>query len=443
MGVSERISRDLALVRSEEFAAMCRTRPQDFTRRRKLPCDRLAETLLARKGRTLSIELRDVRREVGVNVSKTGYLKARSKLNPKALLELARNHAASVYADGDFETLAGMVVVAVDGSSALVPTNEETLALYGNASGSGRPQATIGVSGAHDPLTSQIIDVSLHRGSFDERAQVMGHLLVAERVTHGMPLLLLGDRGYPSLLLMAQLECAGARYLLRCNSYFLRPEFRAAEAAGGDLWVDVGLTRKRLRKTALSDPAAADALEALGTLRVRFALVDIGGDSPELVVTNVPEDVLPHDGLKAAYWDRWPIETCFEFMKDRLQMENFTGTRPVLIEQDVYATAYLTNVAFDLAREAEAEARDRIAGSGTSYKHEMAVNRTFAIGALKEDLYRLILADEVERGALMAALVEEVSRQLVPIRPDRPTYSRDGLSSPRAGKYSNTHRRAF
>ena len=39
MGVAERISRDLALVRSEEFATLCRTRPQDLARRRKLPAD--------------------------------------------------------------------------------------------------------------------------------------------------------------------------------------------------------------------------------------------------------------------------------------------------------------------------------------------------------------------------------------------------------------------
>jgi hypothetical protein len=37
MGVAERIRRDLELIRSEEFAALCRTRPQDLARRRKLP----------------------------------------------------------------------------------------------------------------------------------------------------------------------------------------------------------------------------------------------------------------------------------------------------------------------------------------------------------------------------------------------------------------------
>ena len=50
MGVTERISGDLELIRSEEFAALCRTRPQDLTRHRKLPPNVLAESILARRG---------------------------------------------------------------------------------------------------------------------------------------------------------------------------------------------------------------------------------------------------------------------------------------------------------------------------------------------------------------------------------------------------------
>lgn len=444
MGFAERMKGDLDLIRSEEFRDLCRRSPKDFTRRRKMPHDGLVESLLARKGRSLSIELRDVRASTGVRVTKAGYLKARMKLRPEALLAVAQRHAAAVYADGCGVTLCGMVVVAIDGSTCDVPTNGETIALYGNASApDSRPQATIGVSSAYDPLTGQILNVTLCRGSFDERAEVMGHLLVATRVTGGKPLLAVMDRGYPSLLMIARLECAGVSYLMRCQGRFLSQEFRAAEAAGGDLWIDVRLTAKKLRRTRDKDPAAAEALRQLGSIRIRFCIVDIGGDSPEYLVTNVGEEVLPHDRLREVYWDRWPVETCFEYMKDRLQMENFTGTKPALIEQDCYATAYLANLAFDLAREADAEASERIESEGKRYKHKMVANRSFAIGALKQDLYMMILAGDDERVGMAAALVEDVSHELVPVRPGRPAYSREGLSVPRAGRYSNTHKRVF
>ena len=135
------------------------------------------------------------------------------------------------------------------------------------------------------------------------------------------------------------------------------------------------------------------------------------------------------------------METCFQFMKDRLQMENFTGTSPRLIEQDVHATAYLANVAFDLANEAEREAAGDISARG--YKHAMAVNRTVAIGVLKDELIRIVTAeDDGMRDAMMADIVAELGRCLVPVRPAR-AYSRDGLDRNYANRYSNTHKRAF
>lgn len=442
MGAAERISRDLELIRSEEFAVLCRTRPQDFTRRRKLPPDVLAESLLVRKGRTLYVELRDMRKAEGVDVTKQGYLKAREKMRPEALLELMRRHARAVYEDGDFVTWHGMVVVAVDGSTGDLPTNDRTLGAYGDASGTGTPQAIIGISSAYDPLSCQVLDISLDRGAFNERSKVVGHLLEAEAVTGGMPLLAVADRGYPSIEMLATLECGGAHYLFRCSKSFLCAEFRQAERAGGDLWVDVRITRKRLRH--IKDQGIVEALVALGTIPVRFCIVDIGDGKTERLVTNLGADVLPHEDLKDGYWNRWPIETTYGFMKDQFQMENFTGTRPVLIEQDIYATGYLVNLAFDLAREAQREADERIERLGKRYRHEMAVNKTVLIGNLKSDLYEIILADDEDRDALMAALVEECSQVLVPVRPDRDPQPRDvDKSGKRALKYHNNRKRAF
>ena len=35
---------------------------------------------------------------------------------------------------------------------------------------------------------------------------------------------------------------------------------------------------------------------------------------------------------------RWGIETAYETLKNRLQLENFTGTKPILLLQDIYST---------------------------------------------------------------------------------------------------------
>ena len=443
MGVAGRMGRDLEFIRSDAFAATCRTRPPDFTRRRKMPHDLLVESVVARKGRTLSLEVREFAREAHMAgpISVPGYLKARERLRPEALLGLARHHAAGACADGDYRTYRGMLLVAIDGSTANVPTNAETIARWGSSSGHGRDQATMGLSGAFDVVNRQMLDLAVRRGGFDERAEVPGHVEAVADAVGGLPFALVMDRGYPSFPLMATLSDMGVPYVMRCQRNFMNAEFRACEAAGGDLRLDLELTNSRLRSAGRSDRDARERLVGHAPLRVRCALVDVGGEAPEKLVTTIGDDVLATNELAEVYHMRWGVETCFQFMKDRLQMENLAGTRPRLIEQDVYAAAYLANVAFDLANEAEREASGDIAARG--YKHRMTVNRTVAIGVLKDELIRIVLAEDAAvREAMMSDIVAELGRCLVPVRPAR-AYDRDGLESKRANRYSNTHKRAF
>ena len=80
-------------------------------------------------------------------------------------------------------------------------------------------------------------------------------------------------------------------------------------------------------------------------------------------------------------------------------MENFTGTKPILIEQDIYSTIYVSNIAEDIARDIEQE---------------------------QDELFQ--------------QLYDEISKNIVPVRPDRHYHRTKDLL---AGDYSNTHKRSF
>lgn len=443
MGASERIGADLGLVRSDAFAAACRRRPQDFTRRRKMPCDLLVESLLCRKGRTLRIELREFGRdsEMADPISVPGYLRQREKLNPEAIGMLMRHHARRVYADGDAPTWHGMHVLAIDGSSANVPTNAATLEAYGGSPAAhGKVQAFCGLSAVFDVIARQVVGLEVTTGNFDERSLVPGHVESARAAVGGDPFVLVMDRGYPSFPLLAWLSDNGVPYLMRAQSVFMNAEFREAEAAGGDATCELGFGYQRIASVRRKDPEAFGALLGRDPIEVRCVLVDIGGGSPEKLVTNLPASEFSPGDLKELYHLRWGVETCFQMLKDRLQAENMTGTKPILIEQDIYASAYLLNVAFDIANEADAAAL--AAGAPDRYRHRMTVNRSFALGVVKDELLGMLLADDPERGAIMSRIVGELSRCLVPVRGER-SYPRDGVGRNYANRYSNTHKRVF
>ena len=132
MGVAGRMGRDLEFIRSDALSATRRTRPPDLARRRKMPHDPLVESVVARKGRTLSPGVRDLAREAHMAgpTGVPGYPRARERPGPEALLGPARHHAAGACADGDYRTYRGMLLVAIDGSTANVPTDAGTTALF-------------------------------------------------------------------------------------------------------------------------------------------------------------------------------------------------------------------------------------------------------------------------------------------------------------------------
>ena len=442
MGASGRIGRDLSLVRSDGFANACRRRPEDFTRRRKMPHDALVESVVCRKGRTLRIELREFERGLGMGdaISPPGYLKQREKLDPGALAALMRHHAAQVYADGDAPMWRGMHVLAIDGSTCNVPTNAATVKAYGGSSAKrGKVQAFCGLSAVYDVIARQMVGLEVAAGGFDERSFVPLHVESARRAVGAAPFVLVMDRGYPSFPLLAWLSDNEVPYLMRAQSMFMNAEFRAAEAAGGDATCEFGFGYQRIASVRKREPGVFEALLSHDPIEVRCVLADIGGAAPEKLVTNLPASFTPGD-LKELYHLRWGVETCFQMLKDRLQLENMTGTKPVLIEQDIYASAYLLNVAFDIANEADAVAA--ASGAQGRYRHEMTVNRSFALGVVKDELLGMIMADDAERDLIMSRIVRELSACLVPVRRNR-SYSRDGLDSNYANRYSNTHKRVF
>ncbi len=68
------------------------------------------------------------------------------------------------------------------------------------------------------------------------------------------------------------------------------------------------------------------------------------------------------------------------------------------------------------------------------------INRTLSIGILKNDLiYILLERDAQKQDKLFQQVYEGISKNLVPIRPDRHYHQTKGQL---AGKYPYTHKRA-
>ena len=277
------MGRDLEFIRGDALPATRGTRPPDLARRRKMPHDLPAGGVVARKGRTPPPGVRDLAREAHMAgpTGVPGCPRARERPGPEALLGLARHHAAGVYADGDWRTYRGMLLVATCGPASDAPTDAETIARRDGPSGHGRDRATMGLSGALDVVNRQMPGPAVRRGGLDERAEVPGHVGAVADAVGGLPFALVTGRGYPSFPLMATLSDMGVPHAARRRRSSTGAGSGACEAAGGDLRPGPGLTNPRLRSAGRSDRDAWERLVGHAPLRVRCALVDVGGEAPE------------------------------------------------------------------------------------------------------------------------------------------------------------------
>ena len=428
---------DISLIHQDEFHDFCRNgNPSSFIRNRKMPLKALLFTMINRRGIILSLELRNYMKTAhpGMEISKPGYLKQRMKLNPLAFYELCRHHNRNFYAEPGFSTFHGYLVLAADGSGINIPTTKETLEKFGTSSRKGtKPQASIGLGCLYDVMNRMILESDCCKCKFDEMRLVEEQVgRVPETIGISQPYLVVMDRGYPSAAAFIQMMEKDILFLARLKSSDYKKEQAALPAP--DTWVDIHLDKSRIRHYKGTD--IGRRMEELGHITLRMVQVSLPGEREEVLITNLPAETFDCQQIAELYHMRWGIETAYETLKDRLQIENFTGTKPILL-QDIYSTIYISSLAEDIIRDAEAELDEK----EKHRKHKMMINRTVSIGILKNDLiYILLETDAQKQDKLFQQIYEDISKNLVPIRPDRHYYRTKGQL---AGKYSNTHKRAY
>lgn len=437
----DRLLKDQDTILSDSFLEVCRDgKTNTLVRRRKMPIEDLVYSMINRKGLTLKLELRNYMKitHPEVEISKPGYLKQRMKLNPEALKVLYQSHNKNFYQDAEVEpyTYKGYLVLAADGSDINIPTTAETVEKYGSASvRGGKPCAQIGLGCIYDVLNRFILDSSINKVKFDEMRVAQEQLSnIKDTIGDRYPYMVIMDRGYPSTPAFLKFIDDGIYFVARLKSSDYKAEQKALKSNDED--VEIALTKSRRRNYIGKKEEAIMMSRDLFSLRM--VKVNFDNDTSEMLATNLPRETFPEECFAEIYHMRWGIETAYEVLKDRLKIENFTGIKPTLIEQDINSTIYVSNLAEDIICDIEEEDKEHLKND---YKHTMQINRNLSIGLLKSDLiYILIETDENRKSELLQALYDEIRVNVVPIRPDRHYHRTKGQL---AANFSNTHKRSF
>ncbi len=78
--------------------------------------------------------------------------------------------------------------------------------------------------------------------------------------------------------------------------------------------------------------------------QVRVIKLELPTGETETLLTNLGRKSFKKSEFMALYFKRWPIETKYNTLKNKLEIENFSGRMLISVQQDFYATMYISNL---------------------------------------------------------------------------------------------------
>jgi hypothetical protein len=339
-----------------------------------------------------------------IHMSQQAFSLARQNVKWEAFQELFQASVQGSYNE-TVKDWQGYLVMAVDSSHIALPRDAALREYYG-ATGHERSAATARASLLYDIENDIIVDAKIEPLTADERSLAKEHI-----ETLGEPGLELGgrkplvifDRGYPSKELIKYLQDKEIRYVMRVQRGF----------------------NSRIDK--MGRGSKVIKLPECG--RTRVVVFQLKSGEREALITNLEEREMETAMFPELYYKRWPIETKYNQMKQKFELENFSGRLVDNIKQDFYAMMTVSNMLASGLREANEKLRKERASKETRYEYRANVNH--AVGVMKDRLIGILIADDrFVRNYLYRKLVTEIKGRIVPVRPNREVRRKEYLKKP-------------
>ena len=414
-----------------------------FTRVRKWSFMDYIIFILYNKGRSSVIEIEEYVKERWGDeskiITKQALSKQRLKIKPKIFknmnLDLIRDVFDSEEFEHDFEEY---TILIIDGSDFQLPNIKITKEEFNVAQDSivyTQPPLAKG-SMLIDAKYNLVVDCILTDFKSNERELVKQHIINIEDKINLEKTIIIFDRGYISLELMLFLENRGIKYLFRSNERYYQDELLSMKTRDENIQIEINSNRTQNIKDK-NIKKQAENMEYYNT-RVSKPLLDNG--VTEILFTNIASEEANMQKLKELYSMRWEIELNYEKIKNKLRIENFSGKRRIVIEQDFYSQIYLFNLYLLLKMKAEQELESQNEKLREEFQKEKRPNNNIGIGKLKNNLIKLITKSLGELLMSLNKLIKSLASITTDYKYNRITTER---TIKRRVKYPYNQRRAF
>jgi hypothetical protein len=397
------------VIHQEDVLDLFRKSGKDFTRNRKLPFDRLVLLIAKLCKKTLSIELEGFFQELGEDQSCSVSAFTQQRIKLKASFFYWWNQVLWKsyyhYSGENSHRWNGLRIIAADGSNISLLNTPALSRHFGGQSNSHGSFTQAKTFYYYDVLNELVLFPRIEPYRY-------GEVQMAYEGIHQLSpdMLVIYDRYFCSYKMFALHLWAEQQipFVIRGNENQNMVKKFIASGKRSDI---VQLTPSAAAIAGLKESGYMITRET--TVAVRLIRVELE-KTIEVLVTNLSEsDGYSDDQFKALYFLRWGVETNISIQKNIMQLESFSGLTVESVEQDFYATVFMTNLHSVLIKDAQSTVNQ----ISQNKKYPMKVNRNKSFGKLKSSLIALFIQHDPQH--ILLILHGHFIRDTLPVRKNR------------------------
>ncbi|MHB1421550.1 MAG: transposase [Bacillota bacterium] len=379
-------------INSSYFYDNYRCKPTSFTRDRKMGFKDIISMCLNFVKKSLQLELDNYMEltdpTIEKPITKQAFSKARQNISPEAFNHLYLETSKMVLEEDEIRRYNGYRIFAIDGTELQIPNSMQTEKEFTQPRGKSFPRAR--VSMLCDVIGGFVVHANINDLTVDERTLALEHLEYFKPYKQNNDIVIF-DRGYPSKNFIKYLNDNDISYLIRLHKSF-SPQ--------------------------IDTDSRQDFFFNIEECKTRVIKVPLDNGEIETLITNLSRTAFSYSKFKDLYNLRWGIETKYNTLKNKLEVETFSGKTIIAIKQDFFATMYLSNIVSVIKAGTDDMISERI--KDRNLKYEYKTNENLLIGKLRNKFILIILnEDPASREILLDRLVNQIASNKVPIVPGR------------------------
>lgn len=330
---------------------------------------------------------------------------ARAKVSHKAFIELNENAVETFYQFKEYQTWKGHRLLSIDGSTLQLPKHESIekefgIHKFGPKADSAKSLARI--SYLYDVLNGVVIDAQMNSFATSEAELAWEHLKFLKRND-----VVIFDKYYPSTQLMSMLKSMGVHFCFKMKKDWWTKVKKFTQGRKLDQKVCFDISSK-YNQWAEENEMPEMFYGRLIKSKNRKGEIEI------LCTSLLSKRKYRKKDICNLYKERWNIEEGYKLIKSRLEVEEFSGVKSLVVKQDFYCKTLILTINAIMCQKIKPsinKIKDRV----------ININKTLGLTTTKKMLAKIALGWEIIK------VVEYYTNVLT----GKFNYSRKGQSNPR------------